>query len=64
MTDVGRCEACGGDLYEIFYGMPSYEVFQEIEAGAHMVLAGCVIPEVPPSHQCHACGLEVYLEVD
>ena len=61
MTDEIRCEACGGVLYEIIYGMPIYEVFEAIEAGAPMMLAGCVIPLNPPSHQCHDCGLDAYL---
>lgn len=60
MTDKTKCEACGGVLYEIVYGMPSYETFLEVEAGAHMVIGGCVIRSNPPSHQCHDCGLEVY----
>lgn len=61
MTEVSRCEVCGGPLYEILYGMPTYETFQEIEAGAPMVIAGCSIPMNPASHQCDDCGLEVDL---
>lgn len=64
MTHEIRCEACGGALYAIIYGMPSYETFQAVADGAHMVLDGCVVPPNPPSHQCHDCGLEVSLGED
>jgi hypothetical protein len=53
--DSARCDACGGPVVEIVFGMPTYELFEAVQRG-EVVLGGCTLP-LPgdPTHSC-ACG--------
>ena len=53
-----QCPKCGSkNSGEIIYGMPSYELFQEAEAGK-VKLGGCCIGENDPDYFCKDCGHE------
>lgn len=53
-----KCPKCGSkNSVKIVYGMPSYELFQEAEAGK-VKLGGCVIIEGNPEYFCKDCEYE------
>lgn len=41
----------------IVFGMPSHELFEAGERG-EVILGGCVLEEVNPTHGCTRCGWE------
>jgi len=53
-----KCPRCGSkDSAKIVYGMPSYELFQEAEAGK-IKIGGCCITEDAPEFYCKICDYE------
>lgn len=58
MSDRIRCPKCGStDCGQIVYGMPSYELFRQAEAG-EIRLGGCCIWDDSPDYFCRICGCE------
>lgn len=53
-----RCPSCRDrTLVPIVFGMPSYELFEAAERG-EVILGGCVLGEVDPTHGCTRCRWE------
>jgi hypothetical protein len=53
-----KCPSCGSkNSAKIVYGMPSYELYEEIEQGK-VVLGGCCIMEYAPQYFCKDCKYE------
>ena len=49
------CSRCGGSTIPIAYGMPDADFFDAAERG-EVELAGCIMPEDPPTRRCRTCG--------
>ncbi len=59
--DIKKCPRCGSkDVVEIIYGMPTEELFKEIQKKDNYWLGGCCINlETPdPDYHCKSCGYE------
>ena len=55
-----QCPKCGSkNAVKIVYGMPSYDLFEEAQAGK-VKLGGCVITEDNPDYCCKDCEHELY----
>ena len=53
--DYRQCPKCGSkNSVKFVYGMPSYELFEEAQAGK-VKLGGCVITEDNPDYCCKDC---------
>ncbi len=53
-----KCPKCGScNSVKIVYGMPSFKLFQEAEAGK-VKLGGCCIIEGGPEYHCKDCNNE------
>lgn len=52
---LSTCAACGGTMWPIMGGYPSYDAYENQEQD-QMHLGGCVIRYDEPSAVCHACG--------
>ena len=56
------CPRCGAfaPMLPIKFGLPSHELFEAAERG-EVVLGGCLVGGVLPTHRCTACGESVIL---
>jgi len=56
------CPKCGGEVYELLYGMPNVGKEQELlERGIRYIYAGCAITEGQrPKWQCSECQQQFY----
>ena len=53
-----KCPKCGSkSIVPILYGMPSYEVLQDVEEGK-LKLGGCCISGADPAYYCQRCNKE------
>ena len=52
------CPACGGPTKPIVYGLPGPELERRARLG-HVVLGGCCVSSLSPTHFCPACRREL-----
>ncbi len=59
MSDkLGGCPSCGAsEVLRIVYGLPSYELAEEVRLGK-VALGGCVITGKDPEWRCAKCDHE------
>jgi len=49
------CSRCVGSTFPIAYGFPDADLFDAAERG-EVELAGCIMPDMPPTRRCRTCG--------
>jgi hypothetical protein len=52
------CEACGGDVLPVLYGMPGPEMWEADERG-EIILGGCMIEDTAVQCRCGATAYDV-----
>ena len=52
------CPECGGPTKPIVYGLPGPELERRAQLG-HVVLGGCCVSKLSPTHFCPACRREM-----
>ena len=61
MSDLIRhrpCPECGGPTKPIVYGLPGPELERRARLG-HVVLGGCCVSDLSPTHFCPTCRREL-----
>ena len=56
-----RCPICGGEVWTIVYGEPSYEAYEK-RFENKVVFGGCCITDHDPAWQCIECDALIYQE--
>ena len=56
-----RCPICGGEVWEILYGMPTHEAYEKRNE-TKTILGGCCITEHDPAWECIECHVQIYEE--